>query len=271
MKKYLFLTWLMLMVNHAYADTKISAYSLDSSPVIQNLLVEVSDPSGTPTNHKITIGGLFTAANMTVTGTNVGIGSSSPRGILDIGTGSIYGDGSHLTGVATGGWTDGGTTVYPTTLTDNIGIGTSSATQRFQIVSPNTTTIPWMNITDSSLTWGLALSSGRSGTTVTPPTIGWNNGTDLRFARGITDFSGNTTGASIMATLTNAGHLVMASGGNIGIGSATPGAALDIFSGTVRLVGIGTTTAGTLSCYKADGRLGYCTGSLTNSICGTCN
>lgn len=64
---------------------------------------------------------------------------------------------------------------------------------------------------------------------------------------------------------------VVNAAGNVGIGTVSPTNSLEILSGSIRLVGIGTTTAGTLSCYKANGTLGYCTGSITNSICGTCN
>lgn len=63
-------------------------------------------------------------------------------------------------------------------------------------------------------------------------------------------------------------------GTNLGIGTTAPGATLDLGTGNMR-VGIGTTTAGTIVCVKsisgATSILGYCTGSLTNSICGTCN
>lgn len=62
--------------------------------------------------------------------------------------------------------------------------------------------------------------------------------------------------------------------GNVGIGSTAPKATLDLATGTFRM-GIGTTTPGTILCVKSiaggSANLGYCTGSLTNSICGTCN
>jgi len=48
------------------------------------------------------------------------------QGDLEV-DGSIYGDGANITGVtAAAGWTDGGTNVYVTTTTDNVGVGTTA-------------------------------------------------------------------------------------------------------------------------------------------------
>ena len=60
------------------------------------------------------------------------------------------------------------------------------------------------------------------------------------------------------------------SAGNVGIGTLRPSESLDI-NGSIRSVGIGTTTAGTILCVTATKKIGYCMGTLTNSICGTCN
>ena len=121
------------------------------------------------------------------------------------------------------GWTDGGTTVYPTTTTDNVGIGT------FTPVSGAILTI-----------------------------------------------KGTIAGA-------DAGQPFAITNANVGIGTTTAGSLLTVgstgsfqvdTSGNTR-VGIGTTTAGTIICVKSISSgtavLGYCTGSLTNSICTTCN
>jgi len=86
---------------------------------------------------------------------------------------------------------------------------------------------------------------------------------------------GTTTPTSLLQVGATASTAMrFTSGGNLGIGSTAPGATLDIGTGNMR-VGIGTTTAGTLVCVKSisggTSILGYCTGSLTNSICGTCN
>jgi hypothetical protein len=63
---------------------------------------------------------------------NVGIGTWSPTARLHvIGTvnaTAFVGDGSGLTGISVGstGWSDGGTNVYTSTTTDNVGIGTTT-------------------------------------------------------------------------------------------------------------------------------------------------
>ena len=58
---------------------------------------------------------------------NIGICSTSPRGTLDVGpSGTIWGDGSHLTNLTAGGWTDDGTNVFTTATSDNVAIGTTT-------------------------------------------------------------------------------------------------------------------------------------------------
>lgn len=71
-------------------------------------------------------------------------------------------------------------------------------------------------------------------------------------------------------------------GGNVGLGTLQPQQNLCVgstcqgaidSSGNVYSVGLGTTTAGTVLCISnvSTGKIGYCTGTLTNSICGTCH
>jgi hypothetical protein len=107
----------------------------------------------------------------------VGIGTFTPTGMMDIrqdevriwtgaGTntnatsagelyvegdlevdGTIYGDGSGITalpsGLAAGGWTDGGTNIYTTTTTDTVGIGTTTASSTLEVVKQGSTS-PFM-------------------------------------------------------------------------------------------------------------------------------
>ena len=66
----------------------------------------------------------------TATSDNVAIGTTTPTQKLTVvGTVSataFTGDGSALTGISAGGWTDGGTNVYPATTTDQVAIGTTT-------------------------------------------------------------------------------------------------------------------------------------------------
>lgn len=76
----------------------------------------------------------FTGVNYV--GSNVGIGSSVPGQRLDV-QGTIratyfVGDGSLLTGISSP-WTRASTNIYPTTITDNVGIGTTLPSSLFEV------------------------------------------------------------------------------------------------------------------------------------------
>lgn len=72
---------------------------------------------------------ITTVGNLTA---NVGIGTPNPSQALDVaGTVNAFsfiGDGSGLTGISAGGWTRTGSNVSPTTLTDTVGMGTTTPT-----------------------------------------------------------------------------------------------------------------------------------------------
>jgi hypothetical protein len=141
---------------------------------------------------------------------NVGIGTIRPGTALDVnGTvrsisgGFTFPDGTTQTSAASGGgWTDGGTNVYTSTTTDNVGIGTTTPA--------------------STLT---LLGNIGIGTTLPYRTIaGPNNGMITEGNVGIGTWSA-----------VNGKLIVM--GGNVGIGTTKPTHALDVYGDGV--VGIG--------------------------------
>lgn len=74
-------------------------------------------------------------------GGNVGIGSAWPGQTLDV-NGTVratafIGDGSALSNISAGGWTDGGANVYLSTGTDKIGLGTQSPQGAFVVTNGN--------------------------------------------------------------------------------------------------------------------------------------
>jgi hypothetical protein len=90
-------------------------------------------------NGDVGIGTETPVGGLTVMNGNTGIGTWSPTSKLQvIGTVSataFVGDGSGLTGIAAGGWTDGGANVYASSTADSVGIGTTSPQFKTHIVA----------------------------------------------------------------------------------------------------------------------------------------
>lgn len=84
----------------------------------------------------LAIAGQKVTGNLIVTG-NVGVGSLLPGQTVDVnGTvraTSFLGDGSSLSGITASGWTDGGTEVFNTATSDNVGIGTTTTHARLEV------------------------------------------------------------------------------------------------------------------------------------------
>lgn len=83
----------------------------------------ISEGTDITTAHRLTL----------MPGGNIGIGTDSPISTLQVNGAvtatSFVGDGSGLTGLPSGGgWVDGGTNIYASPTTDNVGIGTTTPT-----------------------------------------------------------------------------------------------------------------------------------------------
>ena len=159
----------------------------------------------------------------------------------------------------------------------NVGINTVAPTAKLQVVGTVKATA---FVGDGSGLTGISgtASGWTDGGTNIYPTL-----TSDRVAIGTTTPVG-TNALTVVGGIGGSGTGPMTfTGANVGIGTTTAPALFTVgstgsfqvdTSGNTR-VGIGTTTAGTIVCVKSISSgaavLGYCTGSLTNSICGTCN
>ena len=125
---------------HALAETTASAASA--------LTFQTNPSSGATEKMRITsvgnvgIGTTSPVGALTVMNGNVGIGTWSPTSRLQV-VGTVAatafsGDGSGLTGISAGGWTDGGTNVYASTTTDNVGVGTTTPTAALLVENAGT-------------------------------------------------------------------------------------------------------------------------------------
>lgn len=163
---------------------------------------------------------------------NVGIGSEVPGEKVDV-QGTVratqfIGGGAGITGITSaGGLTDDGTIVHLTTSTDNIGIGTTDASQGKLIVAGG-------NVGIASVTPGTELDvtgtvratqfvGGGAGITGITNAGGWTDGTNVVYA---------TVGADNVGigTTTPQGGLVVTNG-NMGIGTWAPRGLLEVNNG----------------------------------------
>ena len=201
----------------------------------------------------------------------VGIGTAGPRSMLDVAGDVTVGNGTFTN-------TSANEDLY---VEGNLEVDGTI----YGSLSGNASTVT----TNANLT-GDVTSSGNA-TTLSSTYKGWTDGgtniyptlTSDQVAIGTTTPVG-TNALTVRGTIGGSGTgPIVLSDANVGIGTTTAPALLTVgstgsfqidTSGNTR-VGIGTTTAGTIICVKSISSgtavLGYCTGSLTNSICGTCN
>lgn len=172
------------------------------------------------------------------------------------------------------GWTDGGTRVYLTTSTDNVGIGTSTPAGKLQVFGGTTMGIGTTSPQTTLEVIGTAKATNIAINTTTP-----SGKVDIRN-------SGSEALFLLGSSSSAAGdYMVVTSAGNIGIGTTVPTAGLAIGAGTPG----GTTgstsayikdnlevdggiyvsgTAGRGTCISANQRLGVCSSAVAAD--GTC-
>ena len=201
---------------------------------------------------------------------NVGIGTLTPDGLLDVEGGGIYlseiaapatpaaskgvlyektdgklyfkNDGgveSDLTqGGGTGGWTDGGANVYLTTSTDDVGIGTTTPAARLEIDGGD-----WDN---SLIITTTGVGSAGPGLTFNATNKDWNiMGTNPADAAGDQKFA--ILDNSLQPSL-DAYRFIIDASGNVGIGDVTPDGKLEVRKdGAGDILNLYDTTANVLS------------------------
>lgn len=216
----------------------------------------------------------------------VGIGTSSPTTKLEV-VGTVTatafaGDGSALTGLSSSGWSDSGTTVKLSTLTDNVGIGTSAATSRLEVWGSGTTSsTSSLSIKKSNGTETVKfLDNGNVGVGTSAPADLFSVGSTSQFkvssAGAVTSVGVSNSGTAITnsaaytqsgtsantftgtSTFSNATYSALFTGGNVGIGTTSPSSLFGVgstsqfkvnSSGAVTAVGVtnsgGYTQSGT--------------------------
>jgi len=143
-------------------------------------------------------------------------------------------------------WSNGGTGIEDSTIFDNgsVGIGTNNPSRKLHVSTNQQVTSLFESSND--LSSQINLKNGLS-----------NNGGFIK-----------TTGDDIVLTANNTttSHLVVASGGNVGIGTSTPGSKLDVLADGVNAVNLNRlTNDGAIANFRKDGSLIGYIGSNTTS------
>jgi hypothetical protein len=194
-----------------------------------------------------------TQPDLVFNGSNVGIGSVTPGQILD---------------------------VQGTTRSTNFSLDTAGNTwaNSGQINMTGNLIAAGISISGNLLTTGNGSFIGGNSGTAGSSGIVVGGGTATSFLQ-IQPSAGTTNGGYVEIESGNHGGTAIKAmriidGGNVGIGSISPGQILDV-KGTIRVVGdfidtdIASASAGTLVCVKSNGGLGQCA-TLVGVICSSC-
>ena len=186
---------------------------------------------------------------------NVGIGSISPRSKLDV-VGTVTatafsGDGSGLTGISGGGWTDGGTNVYVTTSTDNVGVGTTQPSTQLDVESPTSGSI------------GILIDNTAADG---DPRIAFQLSGTAQFTMGVDDGDGDKFKIGTTAVDTST-YFVIDANGNVGIGTDQPQQRVVVFPPAAETIASGATiTANACGTIKRINSSGNVTTSTSNTF-----
>lgn len=163
---------------------------------------------------------------------NVGIGSTTPRGVLDIGSGSYYGDGSHLSGISPGGSSQWQTSGVGISTVNAVGVGTYTWGSKLTVLGGvGVGTVGSSNYVTGAAPTGSIIAETNVGVGTVLPTA------QLEL------FKTSTVDFLRASSVLNGDVLIVTNGGNVGVGSTNPGAAVDV-NGTVRATTITASGAG---------------------------
>ena len=258
----------------AYVQTEISGLSaggwVDGGASITTTTTTDTVGIGTTTvaDGILQIGGDNVAIGIGGTNNNAtGAGELYVKGDLEV-DGTIYGDGSGISGLSSGGWTDNGASIILTTTADQVAIGTTTPVAGYALTvlggiagtgGSAVTSFTGGNVGIGTTTAGALLTIGTTGqTTVTSAGVvsvpddayaaGWNGSTAVPTKNAVYDKietlgAGYWTDAGVFTYLTTTTD-------NVGIGTVAPDQRLKVESsstGSITVMAKNTNSAGLAS------------------------